>query len=121
MKDYLPTLIKVILAFVLVGTFVNDLATVAITHYNAQNSADTIAESFAKEYGKTNSATVAKYKADIAANDMGVKIVKYEILPTEVDVTISVPVKSTIYISRIKYLSQFAYAEATGTSTIVAR
>ena len=118
MKELFKTLLKVIIVFIIVGTIINDLGIVIITSYYSKDTADTIAQTYAKTYNKTSSGVASKYKTELTAEEYDVIITNFDRQPSEVSVTIEVPVKRTIYLSRIEPLKKFTIVSVTGTSAL---
>lgn len=118
MNESLRTLLKVIIAFVIIGILINDGAAYLYTMYKGQDMADQVAQSYALEYNSSGSAGNALAEAQRTAQNLGVSIAAYRLLEKSIEITIQLPIQKTVIISRVKALEKFSKVEVTATADL---
>lgn len=118
MNEWLRTLIKIIIAFAIVGVLINDGAAYLYTMYKGQDTADKVAQSYALEYNTSQSAGSALNQAQNTAADLGASIAEYRLADKTIEITIELPLQKTVIISRVKALEKYNKVKITATAEL---
>ncbi|MDP3013501.1 MAG: hypothetical protein Q8M92_04615 [Candidatus Subteraquimicrobiales bacterium] len=108
MRDFLGTIVKVIIVIASAIVIVNDIGAVAVTRWQAKERATVVIETAVETFNKTFSRKATEEAAQKAAQENGL-LLKEE--PTysnnTIHLTVSTLPKRTIIVHRIKELEKF--------------
>lgn len=118
MNESLRTLLKVIIAFIIVGILINDGASYLYTMYRGQDKAEQIAQSYALEYNSSHSPSAALYEAQQTAANLEVTIAEYLLAENKIQITIELPLQKTVIINRVKALEKYSKVRVSATAEL---
>lgn len=116
MKDFLGSLLKIIIIIVIAIVLVNDVGNYLLAKYNSGDKAKEVAQEALNIYQKSRSLSTAKLAAIRKAQEIGVefKSLEYKPVPPTMEVTIVVPVKRTLLLSRVEQLKKYTKVDVGG-------
>jgi len=116
LKDFLGSLLKIIIIIVIAIVLVNDVGNYLLAKYNSGDKAKVVAQEALNIYQKSRSLSTAKLAAIRKAQEIGVefKSLEYKPVPPTMEVTIVVPVKRTLLLSRVEQLKKYTKVDVGG-------